>query len=99
MAHVLWTPTAERELEEVVYYIGVEAGRPVTAQRIAEQISDHANKLAQNPTLGHRHPDFPEGWLYSLFKRWLVLYQEYDEGIEILRLVDATRDLRHIIKT
>jgi len=98
MPHALWTPLAEADLEEIVYYIAVEGGRPATAERIASEIRDRANEFAQSANRGHRHPDFPDDWLYFLHKRWLVLYRIHEEGIEILRVVDASRDLPHLIK-
>jgi plasmid stabilization system protein ParE len=43
------------------------------------------------------HPDAPEGWFYFRHKRWLVFYREHSEGIEVMRVIDATRDLpRHL---
>lgn len=99
MPSALWTPTAEGELEEIVYYIAVEGGRPATAERIANDIHDRAIFFAGSPESGHRHPEFPENWRYFLHKRWLVLYQPHQQGIEVLRVVDATRDLPHVIDT
>ncbi|MBC8871083.1 MAG: type II toxin-antitoxin system RelE/ParE family toxin [Planctomycetes bacterium] len=99
MPCALWTPTAETELEEIVFFIAVEGGRPVTAERIAREIHDRATSYANNPELGHRHPDFPANWRYFLHKRWLILYQPHEQGIEVLRVVDATRDLPHVIDT
>jgi plasmid stabilization system protein ParE len=43
--------------------------------------------------LGQTHPDLPTGWLYFRHKRWLVVFELNDDGISILRVVDATRDL------
>jgi plasmid stabilization system protein ParE len=99
MPRALWTPTAEHELEEIVYFIAVKDGRPSTADRIAREIRDRADDCASDPQLGHRHPEFPEGWYYFLHKRWLVLYQPHKEGIEVLRVVDAARNLPHVINS
>lgn len=99
MPQAHWTPLGEAELEGIVYFIAVEDGRPITAERIATEIRDRANKFAASPEQGHRHPDFPSDWRYFLHKRWLVLYQDHSEGIEILRVVDSTRDLPNVIKT
>lgn len=35
---VVWTPVAEEGLEEILYYIAVEDGRPETARRLGEEI-------------------------------------------------------------
>jgi hypothetical protein len=34
MPVAVWTPQAERDLENILYYIRVTAGRPLTAERI-----------------------------------------------------------------
>jgi plasmid stabilization system protein ParE len=78
MPHAVWTPLAEAELEDIVYHIAIEGGRPLTAERIAQEIRDRANWFAASAEVGHRNPDFPPGWLYFLHKRWLVLYQGHE---------------------
>lgn len=93
MARAQWTSFAEQELEEIVYYLGVLQGRPETAEKIAREIRDLADSLAEQPQSGHRHPDFPSTWQYSLHKRWLIIYLERRQGITVIRVVDATRDL------
>jgi plasmid stabilization system protein ParE len=99
MPRALWTPTAERELEDIVYYIAVEGERPETAARIAKELHDRADSCARNPVMGHRHPDFPNDWYYVLHKRWLILYRPNKEDVDILRVVDAARDLPNVIRS
>ncbi|GEM_PF-1690346 len=36
MGDVVWTPQATMEFEEILYYIRITDGRPLTARRIAE---------------------------------------------------------------
>ncbi|MCL4204307.1 MAG: type II toxin-antitoxin system RelE/ParE family toxin [Pirellulaceae bacterium] len=92
MARAEWTSTAEDELTEIAYWIAVEAGRPGTARSIVEEIQQKADFYAANPKLGQRHPDFPDGWLYFRHKRWIVVYRPKNDGVDILRVVDASRD-------
>ena len=70
----------------------------MTAERVVGEIRDRADKFSANPERGQKNEDFPEGWFYFLHKRWLVLYQSNEHGIEVLR-VDASRDLRRLFKT
>jgi plasmid stabilization system protein ParE len=92
MARAEWTPTAEDELTEIAYWIAVEDERPVTARRIVEEIQHKAETYAATPGIGQRHPDLPQGWFYFRHKRWIVVYQSREYGIDVLRVVDAARD-------
>ena len=97
MAHAVWTSLAEAELEDIIYHIAVEHGQPLTADRIAREIRQRANWFADHAEVGHRHVDFPRGWLYFLHKRWLVLNQPHEEGIEVLRIIDASREFTRLL--
>ena len=92
MAHAVWTPLAELEVEEIVFYIRIVDGRPETARRIGQAIRDCADQQAQAP-VGQKHPDAPEDWFYVRYTRWLIFYKHHVEGIEVMRVVDAVRDL------
>lgn len=93
MAKVVWTPLAELELEDILFYIRVADGRPQTARRVGEELLAQVNRQAGIADAGQRHPHAPEGWMYMRHKRWLIFYQVISDGIEILRVVDAVRDL------
>jgi len=93
MAGAVWTPLAELELEDILFYIRVVDERPEIARRIGEEIRDCADRQAHPRLPGHTHPNAPEGWLYIKFKRWLIFYQPCPDGIEVMRVVDAVRDL------
>ena len=93
MASVVWTPIAESDLEDILYYISVIARSPVTGEKIYCEIRDRVTELAEKRIQGQRHADALDGWLYVRHKRWLVFYQPLDDGIEVLRVVDGVRDL------
>lgn len=88
-----WAPKAESDLEEILYYIRVTSSRPLTAQRIGEEIVAAAEEQAALPTSGSRHRAAPPEWRYFRHKRWLVFFQPRTQGIEIMRVVDGARDL------
>jgi plasmid stabilization system protein ParE len=97
MAHAVWTPLAELEVEEILFYIRIVDGRPETAHRIGEELRDCANRQAARGMLGQMHADAPEGWFYVRYKRWLIFYKPHAEGIEVMRVVDAARDLPSVL--
>ncbi len=97
MAHAVWTPLAQLEVEELLYYIRVVDSRPEIARRIGEELRDAADHLAGQPFAGHKHPAAPAEWYYLRHKRWLVFYRPHPEGIEVMRVVDAARDLPSVL--
>jgi plasmid stabilization system protein ParE len=98
MKQVLWTPLAELELEEILLFIRAEGERPETARRIGEEIVDLVNQHAARESAGHKHPAAPPEWFYFQYKRWLIFYQAHPGGIEIMRIVDAVRDLPIVLR-
>ena len=92
MAHALWTPLAENDLEEILFQIRVVGERPETARRIGELIRDDTNARANMDVPGQIHPAAPTGWFHFRLKRWLIFYQPRSEGIEVLRVLDGARD-------
>jgi plasmid stabilization system protein ParE len=93
MRAVIWTPAAEGDLEEILYYIGVSAGRPSTAKRLGDEIRlavDHHQTIGAPD---RRHPDLPAAWSYLIFKRWIIAYELTGDEMIVHRVVDASRDL------
>ncbi len=97
MGRALWTPLAEHELEEILFYIRVTDGRPETARRIGQEIIDVADRLSSDRLAGHVHPAAPDNWLYVRYKRWIIFYQPHAADVEVVRIIDATRDLPSIV--
>ena len=95
MPRAVWTPIAESELDDILFYISLVDRRPATGERIYYEVRDQVADHAAQELPGQRHPDAPEGWLYLRHKRWLIFYQPHPEGIEVLRVVDSVRDLPH----
>lgn len=93
MPRVLWTPIAEADLDDILFYIAFVDRNPLTGERIYYEIRDRVVEQAERSLPGHHHPEAPEGWLYLRHKRWLVFYQPHPEGIEVMRVIDAVRDL------
>jgi plasmid stabilization system protein ParE len=93
MPRILWTPVAESDLDDILYYIAVVDRKPATGERIYQEIRDRVAEHANRLLPGYHHPGAPEGWLYLKHKRWLVFYLPLGDGIEVMRVIDAVRDL------
>ena len=48
---------------------------------------------AEHPLIGPARPEIAEEARSLLVRRWLVLYQVASPGVQIVRLIDAARDL------
>jgi plasmid stabilization system protein ParE len=99
MAAAVWTRSARAEVEELLQYIRDHGGRPETARKLGKQIRELTDRAAQPGFPKLRMERSPEGWHYVRFKRWLIFYQSHPAGIEVMRVVDATRDLPSILET
>lgn len=95
MASVKWTRTAEAELEDIIYFIAVKDQRRETATKIFLEIKDRCQLYADNPELGLSRFDLckqPEDAYRSFtYKRWVVIYEPREFGIEILAIIDGSR--------
>jgi toxin ParE1/3/4 len=97
MARAIWTPVAEPDLDDILFYIAFIDRRFATGERPYYEIRDLIAQLAEQQTSGHTHPDTPAGWRYVKHKRWLIFFQPHPDGVEVMRVVDGARDLpRHL---
>lgn len=80
-------------MDEILFYIALVDRKPATGDRVYYEIRDRVADYADNPLAGHIHPKAPRDWLYFKYKRWLVFYKSNSTGIEVMRVVDAVRDL------
>ena len=90
MPHAVWTPVAEADLDDVLYYIAVKDGRPETAIKIYHELKDTVDIRAETGTPAQTHEAAPDGWFYFQFKRWLIFYQHHRDGIEVMRVIDLS---------
>lgn len=93
MPQVIWTLVATQELEDILFYVSYIDRRPLTGERLFHELRNHVDRHAANGVEGQRHPQAPVGWLYAKFKRWLIFYRPTTSGIEVMRVIDAVRDL------
>jgi plasmid stabilization system protein ParE len=98
MGQLVWAPTAAADLRAIARYVGVQERRPITADRLVDEIVKKCDLYSQNPELGAIWPaDLRFRTLR--YKRWLVFYRQLADsaGIEVLRVVDAARDIPKLL--
>ena len=86
---------AERDLQNLAFHIAFTERRPLTADRIIDDLISQVDKLAQLSTtsiLGTPAPEIGEGVRLFSYKRWVILFRYESHGIDVLRFADGSQD-------
>ena len=87
--------TAGNDLEDIWKYVAQD--NPDAARRLIKEITGKFKLLRDNPQIGRA-----ENRLLSTLRRfpvssYIIFYKPFDNGVEILRILHATRDLEKIL--
>jgi toxin ParE1/3/4 len=94
MARYTKRPKAEADLLEIWLYVAQDS--PRAADRLLDRIETQCRLLADNPRLGRARPDVAPDARAWIVGRYLVLYRERDDGIEVVRVVHGARRVEQI---
>ncbi len=95
MAVVYRTPAADADLRNIAYAIGVESGRPLTAEKNVRELVACMERLAQlssTAKLGSREPSLGHGVRLFTHKRWVIIFRYIEAGVLVLRIADGSQD-------
>lgn len=90
-------PRVRRDLKDHFLFIGKDSLR--TAQRFLRAAEKAFLRLARMPGLGSpwetQNPEFIglRVWPIARFRNYLIFYRSTEQGIEIIRVLHASRDL------
>jgi toxin ParE1/3/4 len=97
MSHAIWSSEAEHDVEEIALYVAIQDGRPHTAVQIVGEIHELCELIATQPEMGEARSEFCVGCrVFPCKKRWIILYRPTEDGIQVLRVVDGTRDFEKL---
>lgn len=101
MRYAEWTSPAELDAEEDIYgWIAVRDGRTLTAKKVLRTLrqacDEYAELFAAGSVLGTAQPDLGEAFRTFTHKRWVIVFRPIPGGIEIMRVVDGSRDFARI---
>jgi toxin ParE1/3/4 len=96
MPQANWSDVARDDLKGIGRYIGEEQHRPSTAAKIMREIGSHCDYLAQVPYAGTARPDLDLHVRITSWKRWVIVFRPSDDGVEVLRIVDGSRDFTQL---
>ena len=96
MPNLSWSPLAETDLEEIYARIAFRDGRRQTAKNVVrglrQECEDYARLFAKGYVLGTARPDLGESLRVFTHKRWVVVFRPVRDGIEVVRVIDGSRD-------
>jgi len=88
-------PLAEQDLIEI--YAHISGDNPTAAEKLVRSINGKCESLARNPMIGRARPELREDLRSFPYGAYLILYRPIDDGVEIVRVVHAARNLDDLI--
>ena len=101
-AHINKTPAAQQDLRELACHIATD--NLEAALRFLDAAEAALQQLAQMPLLGEAcHFQTPEAagirlWMIPRFPNYLLFYRPTKQGIDIIRVLHAARDITSLFK-
>jgi toxin ParE1/3/4 len=93
MAHRL-APRAERDLDDIWYFVAKESGSVDIASRLIDSIADRFVRLADFPLMGRaRDHDFGIGCRSLAVSEYVIVYVVEKDDVMILRVAHGHRDI------
>ncbi len=96
MAKAKWTRPARQDLKAIGHYIGRHERRPSVAAKILRELNakcdEYAEAFARGSVIGSEASELGEGCRSFTHKRWVIVFEPISDGIEVLRILDGSRD-------
>jgi toxin ParE1/3/4 len=89
------SPQAEADLEEIGDYIADD--NPENARRFIERLTSKLEALGRHPMMGRARPELRSDMRSFPYGAYLILYRSVGDGVEIVRVVHAARNLDDLI--
>jgi toxin ParE1/3/4 len=87
---------AEGDLDGIADYLADYS--PSAAVQVIERLFERFALLASQPLMGQLREDLPGRPRSFRSGNYLILYRPTTDGIEVARVVDATRDLASLLR-
>ena len=89
------TAEAENDLLDIWHYIARDSD--VTADRFLDRLHEKFSALARNPRMGRARPELRRDLRSFPYAAYLILFRIVDDGLEIVRVVHAARNLDDLV--
>ena len=91
MPDVLRRPEAEADLDDLWLFVAQDD--PLNADRFIDRIAQVCSLLGENPLMGRSRPELVPDLRSFPVGNYLIFYQPLVDGIEIVRIISAARDV------
>jgi toxin ParE1/3/4 len=95
VSQVRFTSRAREDLLDIWLYIAPRNSE-VVADQIYDRIEERCQLLKEYPQLGPGRSEIAQDARALVIDRWLVLYRLVDDGAQVVRIIDGSRDLTQI---
>jgi len=89
------TPQAEIDLEEIGDYIAL--ANPERAISFIQEIREHCQRIADDPMRYIARPDLGDAIRTCAHGNYLIVFEPYDDGALVLRVLHGARNLSGIV--
>ena len=91
MVRVRKRPLALQDLDEI--WLTIATDRPMAADGVIDEIERVASLYATQPYMGRARDEIAAGIRSFSVSRYVVFYFPLDDGVEVVRVLDAARDI------
>ena len=84
---------AERDLDDIAYFVAHRSGSLVTAERLITMITTRFHLLTQHPKIGRVRDDLLEGARSFPVGSYMIVYVIHSEDVHILRVIHGRRNI------
>lgn len=88
------TAQAEQDLIDIWAYIA--CNNPAAADRLLDLLDEKSQALARNPQMGRLREDVAAGVRHFPVGKYLILYRDLGDGVEVVRYVHGMRRLKDL---
>lgn len=96
MSRLQFSEQARDDVDDIYDYIARRERRPLTADRVVEELYEacdrYASAYAASSHIGTARPDLGTDFRTFTHKRWVIVFRPLDDGIEVMRVLDGSRD-------
>ena len=89
--------TARFEADLIDIWLYIAQDNPAAADRLLDLLDQMSRALARNPQLGMAREDIAAGVRHFPVGRYLILYRDVGDGVEVVRYVHGMRRLEDLI--
>jgi toxin ParE1/3/4 len=98
VSRVRFTRRAREDLLDIWLYIASQNSEAV-ADRVYDRIEESCRQLCHYPRRAPARPEIAEDARALVIERWLALYRLVEDDVQIVRIIDGSRDLARIMWT